>query len=353
MRYIVSIFLALFLFGCGDDNSYDGESGLIGSPTGKSATLEQLYTNVYQSDANLSLHTLSVLQEDLQALQQTQNAQTLGSAQESFKEFVLIQKRIEAAFIADEFSDTFLDTLGYMEYFHVANNSDLIDELDRIFQSETSLENALYKNANRSITSLEYTLFGADQNATQLVENFDARRAEAASLMASQVASYAQEIAAFYGSDTSFTQDIDRTTAALINQLIDSAYKLKEWRIGEAAGFVVKYAGSVDHRRLEYYKSSLSLEAIKEILLTHQRIMQEGLSEIASSANAAAEAQAVEESITAALSLCNSYVSGLEESLELDVTQDLYDAVNLLQQNYTALISSLNFTQKIIEADGD
>lgn len=353
MKYIYSILFVLFFTGCGDDNSYDGETGLIGTVSAQSANLDQLYTDVYQYDANLSLVKLSALLTDLQTLQIQQDAQTLNSAQESFKEFIRTQKRVEASFIVDEFSDEFLDTLGYMEYFHVADDGDLISELDRIFANDTALENALYKNANQSITSLEYTLFGADENTTQLLEKFDARRAQAAYLMASQVQTYTQQIVAFYNSDTSFTQDLDVTTAALINQLIDSAYKLKEWRIGEAAGFVLKYAGSVDHRRLEYYKSAFSLDAIEEILLTHQRIMQNGLSEIASGANAAAEAQAVEESIVAALTLCNSYASGLEESLELQKTQDLYNAVNLIQQNYTALISSLNFTQKIIEADGD
>ena len=353
MHYIFSIFLTLFLIGCGDDNSYDGKTGLIGGVSVVDSSLEDLYADVYQSDANLSATRLENLIEDLAILQNEQNEQTLQSAQESFYAFVRAQKRIEAAFIADEFDSTFLDTLGYMEYFHVGKNSDLISELDRVFSSSTSIQNALFKNSNKSITSLEYTLFGEDENTSTLLEKFDTRRAEAALFMAQNIQNHTLSIQNFYSNDKSFTLDIDVTTAALINQLIDSAYKLKEWRIGEAAGFVLKYEGSVDRTLLEYYKSRFSLEAIKEILLTHQRIMQEGLSAIATNANAAAEAEAVEQTLQTALSLCESYSEDLQDALTQAKTKELYNTINLLQQNYTALISSLNFTQKIIEADGD
>ena len=354
MKIFLGMLAALFLLGCNGDNAYDGENGLLNSAGASAQSLEPLYTHLYQSDANASKVAIEALLLALDDLNQTQNETLLLEAQEKFHTFVLAHKRVEAAFVADEFERGFLDTLGYMEYFHTGKNSDMMSELDAVFASSSALESALYKNANKSITSLEYTLFGEDENMTTLLPKMTQRRAEASLIMAQRVATYTVQIQEFYANDATFTASLDTTVAAIINQLIDSTYKLKEWRVGEAAGFVLKYAGSQDRRLLEYYKSRFSLEAIQEILGTHKRIMQEGLLEIASSASAANQAEAIVQTIESALAICESYGStDLQDALSDAKTQELYNTINVLQQNYTALINTLNFEQKIIEADGD
>lgn len=347
------ILIGLFLVACNGENAYDGENGLFSSPTLSTQSLEKLYEAVYRADANASKVVLQDFTLSLQDLNQTQNETALLEAQQKFYFFVASHKRVEAAFVADEFSDAFLDTLGYMEYFHVGKNSDMISELNTVFASSTPLESALYKNANKSITSLEYTLFGEDENLSTLLPKMTQRRAEAALIMAQRVLQYTTEIQEFYQNDTTFVNSLDVTTAAIINQLIDSTYKLKEWRIGEAAGFVVKYEGNTDKTLLEYYKSRFSLDAVKEILLTHKSIMQNGFGDIASSANVTNQAEAILLTIESALALCESFDAPLQEYLHEDVTKELYNTINVLQQNYTAMINTLNFEQKIIEADGD
>ncbi|MBD3823196.1 MAG: hypothetical protein IE916_01630 [Epsilonproteobacteria bacterium] len=352
MKIATLIVAAMLFVGCNGENSYDGANGLLSTKAPLNAELSSLY-KLYKSDANASVSALEELQSSLEIFEISANEASLSALQEGFKEAVLAHKRVEALFVADEFSDDFLDTLGYMEYFHVGKNSDMIGELDAIFAASTPLSSALYKNANKSITSLEYTLFGEDENTSTLLLKMDARRIEAAGIMLARVISHAKSIRDFYNNDASFEASVKVSSAAMINQLIDSAYKLKEWRVGEAAGLVVKYAGATDAKLLEYYKSQNSLEAIKTIAQAHQSLMQTGLSAIATSANAASEAEAIENSLASIITLCESFEAPLEQSLGDAKTTQLYNAINVLQQNYIALINSMKFTQKIIEADGD
>lgn len=354
MKNVVYIVLVLLLInGCNTENSYDGESGLISSTSAYDQWISNLYENVFQKDANRSLSAAEALIGSLRDLNQTQNLENLQNAQQKFKAFIVTQKQIEAVFLADSFNENYLDTLGYMEYFHSGKNSDMMGELDRIFDQNSSLESVLYKNSNKSITSLEYTLFGVDENSSSLLLKIDARRAEAALIMGENIYALEHSINNFYTDDSTFLNDPSITLSELINQLIDSAYKLKEWRIGEAAGLVDKYPGIKDETKLEYYKSSSSLEAIKAILLTHQNVMQNGLSDIVSSLGAASQAHEIEVTLSDAISLCDNFSGALKEALTDENVSKLYEKIATLQQEYGALISSMNFTQKILEADGD
>lgn len=353
MIKIFELLLALLLFGgCNAENSYDGSNGLLSS--GVASNGELLAINaLLGSDANASVAALERVQSSIALFGAVPSEANLLTLQSDLKAAILAHKRVEALFVADEFSDEFLDTLGYMEYFHVGKNSDMIGELNSIFGASSELASALYKNANKSITSLEYTLFGEDENLSTLLQKMDARRIEAAQIMMARIISHAKSISDFYKSDANFEAPLKVSSAAMINRLIDSAYKLKEWRVGEAAGLVVKYAGSTDAKLLEYYKSKSSLAAIKSIVQAHQSVMQTGLGSIASSTNAASEAQAIESSLETILTLCESFDAPLEQSLGDAKTAQLYNAINILQQNYISLINAMKFTQKIIEADGD
>lgn len=353
MKFFIFILTTLLFFGCSSDNAYDGENGLISAPLRADASLESLYESIYKNDANESYTAVQELVNSLQDLSQTQSQTNLQTAQVKFKAFILTQKKVEAAFLADAFSDDFLDTLGYMEYFHSGKNTDMVNELDTIFKLNTALSEALYKNSNKSITSLEYALFGEDENISSIMGKMDARRSEAALIMGEKIATYSLLIRDFYVNNESFLEDVKLSTSELINRLIDSTYKLKEWRIGEAAGLVKKYEGVVDKTKLEYYKSASSLDAIISILQTHQRIMQNGLGTIASNAGAQTQADAIAQTLQNTISTCQGFDASLEDSLSEERVKNLYNEINVLQQEYTALIASMNFTQKIIEADGD
>ncbi len=352
-KYLLSLFILFLFLGCNSDNDYDAQNGLISGGIKDDTALTTLYEKVYRTDANSSYEAIISLVESLKNLNQTQNQINLQEVQTKFKLFVLEQKKLEATFLADVLNDNFLDTLGYMEYFHSGKNSDLVSELNAIFRSQTNLAEALYKNSNKSITSLEYTLFGEDENISSLLNKMDERRSHAGLLMGEKIATYSKLIKDFYINDESFLNSMEVSTSELLNQLIDSSYKLKEWRIGEATGIVKKYEGIIDKKKLEYYKSNFSIDAIIMILQTHLRILQNGLKSIASSAGATTQADAIEQTLQTAITLCKSFHAPLEDSLNDTKVKDLYNIVNVLQQEYTALIASMNFTQKIIEADGD
>lgn len=353
MKYFIYLLTVLVFAGCNSQNSYDGKNGLISSSSASQKALENLYITVFQKDANSSLNAVELLVASLKDLNETQSSTNLQTAQQRYKDFVLTHKEIEAVFLADSFNESYLDTLGYMDYFHSGKNTDMVSELDTIFDTNTTLSNALYKNSNKSITSLEYTLFGEDENTTLLLSKLSARRAEAALIMGKRIATYTESIYQFYMNDTAYFIDSEESLSELINQLIDSAYKLKEWRIGEAAGLLSSNSGVINYKELEYYKSGFSLDAIEQILLTHQRVMQFGLTQIATLSGAQSEAEAIEQTLSDAIITCRSFDKALKDSLSDEKVTQLYESVNLLQQEYSALISSMNYTQKILEADGD
>ncbi|MBN2896807.1 MAG: imelysin family protein [Campylobacterales bacterium] len=333
-----SMALLLMLGGCMGDNAYDGENGLIGTP-GTTVTLEGALASI----------SSEVLHQDALALRSS--AETLGMAietaelsalREAWRDMARAWKRVEALYVADDLSQTMIDIPANVDAFHIGN-TDLHAKLDRIFAQSGDLAIALFQNNTKSINALEYTLFN-DGNLTER------ERGAAAVMLAHLQSNYAQ-IEQFYVQNG--LSGGEEGVGVLINQLIDSAYKLKEWRIGEAAGLVVKYKDNPDAAHFEYAVSQSSLLAMRAVLEAHQAVMSSGLSQIAASASAAPQAEAITTAITGALSMIDAFDAPIENDATDTRIKALYAQINLLQTNYTALIAALNYTQKIIEADGD
>jgi predicted lipoprotein len=238
----------------------------------------------------------------------------------------------------------------YLEHFIKGSKSqDIPGDLDRVFNGTGSLS----KNSSKGITAMEYTLFGHQESLSDLAAKMNTERLAAAVTIAGTIATNLKSVRDYYLDDTSFLENNDEAISALLNVLVDNVYKLKEIRIGDPAGYTAGYLDDPDSTRLEYYKSLYSLDAVKAILAAHKSIMDNGLSDIAEAGNAASEAEAIVAVIDEAIAICDSYEGPLEHNLDTLETEALYNAANLLQNNYTALINALNFTQDIIEADGD
>lgn len=355
--YIIlfSLLLSLSFIGCGSDNSFDGENGLLASgganQSGIDTNLIEIYNEVILKDVNASYEKSLSLIQSIQDLNTTTSASTLLSAQVAFKELVLSYKRVESAYVAGRESDNMRDIADfYIEQFIFNSKGDtLFTDLQKIFDGTGSL----YKNSHKGITALEYTLFDRNVSNGDMLSKLNTIRLASAITMAQTISSNLLLVKNYYEDESTFLADRDTAISLLLNQLVDNAYKLKEKRIGDAGGFTVNFINNPDATRLEYYKSVHSLEAIKEILLTHKKIMDKGLTNIASLGSASSEAEAIVTKIDEALAICNSYSNSIESDIAASKTKDLFDTVTILQTNYTALINGLNFQQDLLEADGD
>ncbi len=347
----------LSLSGCGD-NAYNGKTGLIGGSSntevGSNTSVEQsvnaIYSIIKEDSANAYINSLEMVQS-INTLTTSNSEANLLKAQEQFKKMILSYKRVETLYVAGYEDPNMADIANfYIEQFVKQSKSyDVIGDLDAVFNGSK----AIVKNDLKGITALEYTLFGDAESVNDVAQKMNDKRLISALLMANNIATRFKSIDDYYKGETDFVHTPDTAISSLLNVLVQESFNLREWRIGDPAGFTEKYKDDPLSSRLEYYKSNYSLNSIKEILNTNKTIMNSGLKTIAILGNSASEADAIISAIDDALAICNSYTSSLETQLTDDKTKELYETIRTLQNNYTALINGLNFKQVLLDADGD
>lgn len=341
---------ALLLSGCGGDNAHDG-TGLGGSTSSStSGVLASLQTNVMLSHANAFKSALERLESQVVSTGISDMTALKGTFTSIMKEW----KSVEATYVAADYSSSMIDIPQFIDYFHTGKKLNVGEDVENALNQSNDVSAALFKNSSKSLTALEYLLFVTSNNSQ--------RKIDAIKAVVSNLKSKASTIASFYVSNTKFTSDDKEASNAIVNVLIDSTFKLKEWRIGEASGIALKFKDSPDPARLEYAKSGLSLEAIKAILLAHQDVMGErsygNFGSFASEHGAAAVVTQIRGQLNAALATANAFGTPLESAITTSGSdakvEKLYNEVKVLQELYfTSLIQALNLTAEIIEADGD
>ena len=352
-QFLFSLFaLPLFFAGCGSDNSYNGRDGLITS--GSLVALEGLY-GLYQSSSEELVTASLNLADALDTLEANTTLANLETAQEGFKTLMTQWKKVQAIYIAGDLDESMIDEPNYIDFFHNITE-DITVQLDTIIAGSTALSAAMYKNSHRSINALEYLLFGRDHDNAALLAAMqsNARYIQACRVAGDSLHGHFVIIRDHYASSRAFVDGGTESVEFLINILIDSAYKLKEWRVGDPGGFTNKYKGNPDASRLEYVNSALSLEAIVAILQMHGELMESGLFDIAVSGGAADEATEVTDAVTAARAACDAFTSSMADDVAGETMQNLYTAMAALYNAYYLdLINALSLTTEIIEADGD
>jgi len=353
--YVLS--LVLLLNNCTGDNAYNG-SDLIGSDYAPTQTqedvLRSLQTNVFVAHSKAFVSALEETSNHIVVLEDNASTASITSLKSDFKKVMIEWKSVEASYVAVDFNDDLIDTPQFIDYFHTGKNLDVSDDIIVALAQSGNIADYMYKNSSKSITALEYLIFGSDP--------FNTRKKEALSLVIENLITHAKHIADFYAQDTQFISNVEDASNSLVNVLVDSAFKLKEWRIGEPSGIAQKYKDNPDASRFEYEKSQYSLEAIKTILLTHQEIMAvqtySNFGDFASDNGASSVVTSIRDELANAISIVDSFDTPIEESVS-SVTVDtkvknLYNSIDTLQTLYfESLISSLNLTAEIIEADGD
>jgi len=280
-------------------------------------------------------------------IQLAENNASDDETKKSFEASMRAWKRVEALYVAADMDEEYIDIPRYIDTFHQGKEN-LYKQLDRILLSTDSLDIELFKNSTKSINALEYLLFKPSVKT--------ARQKEMITYIAKQIGRHLKNIETFYaGHKELLLQNEQKMNAVVMNDLIESSYKLKEWRVGDPAGLSRKYKNDPDNNRSEYPVSKLSYSAIEAILYAHQAIIGKqdfaNFAKVAEDAKAAKELQSAREHIANALEYLHKAPPYDFSSKEIKA---LYKELTALHNTYyISLIGALKMTSKILDADGD
>ena len=177
---------------------------------------------------------------------------------------------------------------------------------------------------------------------------------ESAVVIISKIESNLEEIYNGYVEEqAAFLKDEVTTNAIMLNALIENSYKIKEWRVGDAAGLSRKYKGKPDNTRAEYFTSKNSIVAIEAILHAHQMVLSpQSYKNFGTMINA----YGVTEELSDALKYIEASLAKSKEITNDDFSaaKPLYKSLKKLHATYyITLINKLKITAKILDADGD
>ncbi|MGD9623917.1 MAG: imelysin family protein [Arcobacter sp.] len=275
------------------------------------------------------------------------DAQTLKTEinDKNFTNFIKSWKKVEAIYFAGEIDDAYLDTPRYMDVFNNLKE-DLNSQMQRVIESNDEPKTALFKNSFKTVNALEYVLYN-DKELTS-------REKELAKVILDSLISHLEDIKGVYEEYlTSKPKDEKLENAIVINTLIASSYRLKEWRVGNAAGLSSKYKNDAKNERAEYFLSQNSFEAIDAILDAHKEILEKknyyGFADISKKMDAQKELE------TALLKINESkaILRKLKKDDFLNAKELFTSLRELHNAYYLSLIVKLGLQADVLDADGD
>lgn len=263
---------------------------------------------------------------------------------ENFTKLVKDWKRVEAIYLAGEIDDNYLDTPRYIDVYHNLKE-DLNSQMQRVIDSKDEPKVALFKNSFKTINALEYLLYN-DKTITQ-------REKDLSVVVLDSIISHLNDIKEVYETYLNGEQKSEQwENGVILNTLIASTYRLKEWRIAEAAGLSSKFK-DLDNRRAEYYISKNSFNAIDAILNAHNEVI--GDKPFYNFASMAKENKSSKEILEIQNDIKNikATLVNLKDE-DFSKANELYkQAVSLHNAYYLSLTEQLSVTAKILDADGD
>ena len=265
--------------------------------------------------------------------------------EKNFTNFLKSWKKVEALYIAGDLDEDYLDTPRYMDVFNNLKE-DLNSQMKMVIESKDEPKTALFKNSFKTINALEYVLFN-DKEISQ-------REKELSVAILDSIISHLEDINEVYKNYlTAKPKDEKWENALILNSLIASSYRLKEWRIGNASGNSSKYKNDAKNERAEYFLSQNSFTAIDAILDAHNEVVSKhkyyDFAQFAMDKGAAIQLLTVIDKI-----------SEMKAELKTLPKDDFTKANNLFNMAkdlhnayYVSLIEQLSIVGKILDADGD
>ena len=297
----------------------------------KERMLINIINNVSIPNVQNSIDSANILKNDLN--------------EKNFTQFVKSWKKVEALYFAGDLNEDYLDTPRYIDVFNNLKE-DLNSQMNRVISSNDEVKTALFKNSFKTINALEYVLFN-DKDISQ-------REKELSIAIIDSIISHLEEIKQAY-KDYLITKAKDEKweNALVINTLIASSYRLKEWRIGNASGNSSKYKNDAKNERAEYFLSQNSFAAIDAILDAHKEIVLKNkyydFASFAMNKGASIELLSVIEKIEE----MKNELKTLEKDDFTKANNLFVMAKDLHNAYYISLIGQLSIVGKILDADGD
>ncbi len=297
----------------------------------KERMLINIINNVSIPNVQNSIDSANILKNDLN--------------EKNFTQFVKSWKKVEALYFAGDLNEDYLDTPRYIDVFNNLKE-DLNSQMNRVISSNDEVKTALFKNSFKTINALEYVLFN-DKDISQ-------REKELSIAIIDSIISHLEEIKQAY-KDYLITKAKDEKweNALVINTLIASSYRLKEWRIGNASGNSSKYKNDAKNERAEYFLSQNSFAAIDAILDAHKEIILKNkyydFASFAMNKGASIELLSVIEKIEE----MKNELKTLEKDDFTKANNLFVMAKDLHNAYYISLIGQLSIVGKILDADGD
>jgi predicted lipoprotein len=267
--------------------------------------------------------------------------------QKEFTQLLFDWKKVEALYIAGELDNDYLDTPRYIDVFHNLKEN-LHEQMQRVRQSNDEVSVALFKHSFKTINALEYMLYSSD--------TLIARYIEISKSIVQNIQKQLKEILEVYQTKgNNFTSNEVFANGLIMNTLVQSIYKLKEWRVADVAGLSLKYKNNPNANRAEYFLSQNSTQAIEAILLAHQEVLD---SKTFFDFGDKYKRDLKNSDIKKTRELLKEALSKLEKIPQDDLSskeaRNLYEAVNEIYNHYFfTLIQDLKITAKILDADGD
>ena len=294
-------------------------------------SLHSILENVSVPNVDKTVESAKVLKEDLN--------------KENFLKLLSNWKKVEALYFAGDIDENYIDTPRYIDVYHNLKE-DLSEQMQRAIDSNDKPRVALFKNSFRTINALEYVLFN-DETITP-------REKLLAVNIIDSIISNLSDIKEVYEEYLSGTGKSEKwENSMVINSLIASSYRLREWRIGEPSGYAAKYKNDPKNQRAEYYLSKNSLNAIKAILKAHDEVIgdkpYENFATMAKNAGAKKAILEAQKALDKSLKELKNYKND-----DFSKAKPLYEATRELHNAYyLSLIEDLAVTAKILDADGD
>lgn len=311
-----------------------------------------LFAYIYMLNANDSVFVSVLKNVSIKDTKETINkANTLKNdlTKENFKAFLMSWKKVEALYFAGDINEDYIDTPRYIDVYHNLKE-DLFEQMNRVINSNDEPKIALFKNSFKTINALEYVLFNDDELTN--------KEKQLAVFILNSIISKVNDIKNVYQIYVKNPKDNQKwENSLLINTMIASTYRLKEWRVAEVAGITSKYKNNPDYKRAEYHLSNNSLNAIKSILHAHDSIMQKASYKNFSTVSKEFGITKQINDIQKYLNEINTEVRGFKSD---DLTKDIRKANKLYKKivalhnaYYFSLLEQLSITSKIVDADGD
>ena len=295
---------------------------------------EKILVNIIKNE---SIPNVEKAINDAKILQKEANAQ-------NFTNFLKSWKKVEALYFAGDIDENYADIPRYID---VYNNlkEDLNAQMKKAIESKDEPKVALFKNSFKTVNALEYVLF-KDADISK-------REKDLSVVILDSIIANLQNINKVYKNYLVASKDEKWENALVINTLISSSYRLKEWRIGNASGNSSKFKNDPKNERAEYFLSQNSFAAIDAILEAHRQIVEKhSYYDFA--------AFALDKGAAIQLLEAIDKLKQMQEELKTLPKDDFTKANNLFtiakelhNAYYVSLIAQLSITGKILDADGD